>query len=139
MSDKLKSLTVQLYKHHFIRYLFVGGTTFILDFTLLVLLHGFMHVNLAVATSIAYWTAVAYNFSLNRWWTFSASENSTLREHLMPYGILLGFNYLFTVLFVGLASRAMPYELAKIIAVPIQMVWTYPAFRRIFTPASHKS
>ena len=134
MIKKLRVLSIKLYNHHFVRYVFVGGTTFIIDLGLLVLLHGFLHVNLAIATSIAYWVAIAYNFTMNRWWAFSASENNSLRKHLPPYLVLLGFNYLFTVLFVGYFSRVMPYELAKVIAVPTQMIWTYPLFKKIFSP-----
>lgn len=132
MIKRIRTLTFVLYNHRFVRYVFVGGTTFILDLSLLVLLHGLAHVNLAVATSIAYWLAIIYNFALNRWWSFSASQNSSLRKHLPPYLLLLGFNYLFTVLFVGFFSRYMHYEIAKVIAVPIQMIWTYPLFKRIF-------
>jgi putative flippase GtrA len=134
MIKKIKALSSDLYNHRFIRYVFVGGTTFVLDISLLVLLHSFLHINLAIATSLAYWIAIIYNFILNRWWAFSASENSSLRKHLPPYLVLLGFNYLFTVLFVGFVSRVIAYELAKVIAVPIQMIWTYPLYKRIFNP-----
>jgi putative flippase GtrA len=132
MIKKVKTISVVIYNHRFARYVFVGGTTFILDLSLLIGLHGILHVDLAIATSAAYWIAIAYNFTLNRWWSFSASENNSLRKHLPPYLLLLGFNYIFTVLFVGFFSREMPYELAKAIAVPIQMVWTYPLFKKIF-------
>ena len=63
MIKRARTLSIKLYNHHFVRYVFVGGTTFIIDLGLLVLLHGFLHVNLAIATSIAYWVAIAYNFS----------------------------------------------------------------------------
>jgi putative flippase GtrA len=132
----LKVKASLLYHHHAIRYLFVGGTTFILDLSLLILLHGYIHMNLAIATTIAYWVAVVYNFTLNRSWTFSAAEDNSLRKHLPPYVLLLGFNYLFTVLFVGFFSRYIHYELAKVIAVPIQMVWTYPLYKKIFVSES---
>lgn len=133
MIKKAKTLTVVIYNHRFARYVFVGGTTFILDLGLLIILHSGLHINLAVATSVAYWVAIIYNFILNRWWAFSASENDRLRKHLPPYLLLLGFNYLFTVLFVGFFSRYMHYEIAKAIAVPIQMTWTYPLYKKIFS------
>jgi putative flippase GtrA len=137
--QKIKQAALSLYYHHGIRYLFVGGTTFIIDLGLLIILHGFIHINLAVATSASYWLAICYNFILNRWWTFSASENSSLKKHLPPYLLLLGFNYMFTVLFVVFVSRILPYEVAKIIALPIQMSWTYPLFKKIFTPVTQSS
>lgn len=113
------------------RYLFVGGSTIVIDMFLLVLLHGVLNINIAVATSVAYWVSIAYNFSLNRWWTFGAGESKKLYEHIISYGILLGFNYLFTVIFVSAGSRYMEYWLAKIIAIALQITWTYPIYKNI--------
>lgn len=132
MKDKLSASWVKYYNNHVLRYLFVGGTTVIIDTGLLIVFHGLLHINLAIATSMSYWIAVCYNFTLNRRWTFSANENRSLRKHLPPYLILLGFNYAFTVLFVEFFSRIVPYEVAKIISIPIQMTWTYPLYKRIF-------
>ncbi|HUD10498.1 MAG TPA: GtrA family protein [Candidatus Saccharimonadales bacterium] len=121
----------KIYKHHFARYVVVGGTTFIIDISILIFLHGHVHINLAVATTIAYWTSIIYNFCLNRWWSFSASEKDSLHKHLIPYAVLLGFNYLFTVIFVGLVSHVMYYGLAKVLAVAISMSWTYFIYRDV--------
>lgn len=129
MIKKTSAFIVFLYHHNFIRYLFVGGTTFIIDIGTLFVLHGKLQVNIAIATSIAYWLSVIYNFSLNRWWTFSASENNKLRHHLMAYGVILGINYLFTVIFVSFVSRHINYAAAKTIAVAIQVTWTYPVYK----------
>lgn len=119
-----------MYKHNFVRYLFVGGSTFILDLGLLILLHEEFNINVPIATSVAYWVSIAYNFSLNRYWTFNNEERESLRRHLTAYLLLLGFNYLFTVIFVSLMSQVIYVGLAKILAVPIQMLWTYPCYKR---------
>lgn len=120
-----------LYRHNLVRYLFVGGTTFIIDFGLLVLLHGKLHLNITLATTIAYWSSILYNFTLNRNWTFSASENKKLHKHLAAYGILLGCNYLFTIAFVSIASHFMNYAVAKTIAVILQTSWTYRIYKNV--------
>jgi len=133
---KIKTLTIYLYNHHVIRYLFVGGTTFIIDLGLLVLLHGKEKMWLPLATFIAYSVSVVFNFSLNRWWTFSASESKSLRQHIAPYAILLGFNLLFTVAFVSIVSHFVNYAIAKVMAVIIQISWTYFIYKNvIFTKA----
>ena len=129
--EKVTNLVNYLYRHRLIRYLFVGGTTFLIDFSLLVLLHGKHHVNLEFATSIAFWVSVTYNFYLNRNWAFSSSENKKLHKHLTAYGILLVFNYLFAVVFVSFFSHHMPYTLAKALSVIIQTSWTYPIYKRV--------
>lgn len=129
-----------IYRHHFFRYLFIGVSTFSLDLGLLLLLHGKLQLAVPLATSVAYWTSVVFNFTLNRKWTFSADEAKSLSRHVMLYGLLLGINYLFTVSFVSLASHHINYAIAKIIAVGLQVLWTYPIYRFVIfksaTPTS---
>ncbi|HSX45319.1 MAG TPA: GtrA family protein [Candidatus Saccharimonadales bacterium] len=138
--QEAKRLTLYFYKHSFIRYLFVGGTTFFLDLGTLILLHGKFHISLPLATSIAYWLSVIFNFSLNRWWTFSVSEKSSLQKHAMTYGLLLGFNFIFTVIFVSNVSHHINYAKAKILAVAFQMCWNFFIYKNfIFTKAEHKN
>lgn len=116
------------------RYLFVGGTTFVLDFGILYVLHGVFELNLAGSASFAYWISILYNFILNRHWTFSVSEKEDLKRHITIYFVLLVCNYLFTVTFVSIVGEHMNYMLAKALAVFIQMIWTYVAYKKyIFT------
>lgn len=127
--DRINTFARFLYQHHFVRYLFVGGTTFILDFTTLFILHAHFGINIAIATSIAYWLSVMYNFSLNRWWTFSKAEQQSMQKHAAMYGALLGANYLFTVIFVSVVSHFIYFGLAKALAVTIQISWTYYLYK----------
>lgn len=112
------------------RYVVIGGTTFALDFVLLVALHGVLGINLFLATTIAYWTSIAFNFLANRFWTFGATETS-ITKHLAGYLTLLGINYLFTVAFLTVATHfGMHYTIAKVVAVIIQISWTYYAYKK---------
>ena len=133
-SNKLTGFASKLYANSFLRYVFVGGSTFVLDFSLLFLTHSILNMNIAVATSLAYWISIIYNFSLNRHWTFSAADKSSLKKHALYYGLLLLFNYVFTVLFVGIMSQYVYFGLAKVVAVLIQITWTYVVYKKfIFT------
>lgn len=125
----LKGLALYLYKHPLMRYLFVGGTTFIIDEGLLIILHGKLDVWLPAALFLAYLTAFIYNFSLNRWWAFSAAENKSLHEHVVPYTFLFFFNLMFTIVFVSIVSHFINYALAKALAVMIQVSWTYIIYK----------
>lgn len=129
--QKVVNLARVAYANHFMRYLFVGFSTFFIDFGLLVLLHGILTINLIVATSVAYWTSIAYNFILNRWWTFSNRDNETLKRNIIGYVVLLALNYAFTVIFIKLASHHINYGLAKVLAVGMQICWTFPAYKFI--------
>lgn len=123
--EKTKALAGILYRHRFMRYLAVGGTTFMLDEGLLILLHGKFNIWLPLATFVAYIVSFVYNFSLNRWWSFSAAEANSLRRHIVPYTALFIFNLVFTVVAVSLLSHVMNYALAKPLVVIAQTTWNY--------------
>ena len=125
MASKTKEFAKLLYRHHLVRYILVGGTTFTLDISLLVFFKTKIHLSLAISTSIGYWVSVIYNFTLNRWWSFSATEVHSLRRHATTYGILLAFNYLFTLAFISIVSHVVYFGIAKAMAVIIQTSWTY--------------
>ncbi len=131
MFEKPTKLIKFLYSHNLIRYLYVGGTTFVIDIGLLIFLHGKLKINLAVATSVSYWVSIIYNFILNRWWTFNAKDNNKLRKHLAAYSALLAINYLFTIIFVSFVSHFVNYAYAKIMAVILQTAWTYRIYKNI--------
>jgi putative flippase GtrA len=138
--DKTKQLAVVLYRHHLVRYIIVGGTTFVIDFGLLFLFKTRVHTSLAVATSIGYWVSIVYNFTLNRWWSFSAAEVHSLKRHAATYGILLIFNYLFTLIFISIVSHVVYFGIAKAMAVIIQTSWTYFIYKNyIFTKKEPQS
>jgi putative flippase GtrA len=126
----IKTLSVALYRHHFVRYLVVGGSTFILDFAILYTLHGVLNLNLAGSTSVAYWISIMYNFVLNRYWTFDSREKESLKRHITIYFGLLVANYLFTVTFVSIVGEHINYVYAKALAVIIQMTWTYYVYKK---------
>lgn len=126
---QFKAYAVFLYRHHFVRYLFVGGSTFIIDFGLLALLHGIFALPIAIATSAAYWISILYNFMLNRYWTFDAREKRSLKRHIATYLLLLLINYVFVVVFVAIISHYVNYLVAKALAVALQMIWTYPVYK----------
>lgn len=136
---KLKKLITYLYEHNLVRYLFVGGTTFVFDVGLLVLLHGKFKLSLTLSGTISYWSSIIYNFSLNRWWTFNAGENKKLHEHLLRYGMLLIVNYVFTIAFLWTASHYINYALSKTIAVILQTSWTYPIYKNYIFGSKHMS
>lgn len=127
--EKIKTTSLYFYRHHFVRYLFVGGTTFVIDFGILYTLHSFLDVKIAAATSIAYWVSITYNFLLNRYWTFDAAEKQSLQKNMTLYFMLLIFNYFFVLLFVSIASHHINYLLAKAISVILQITWTYYLYK----------
>jgi len=80
---------VMLYLHRGsappIKFLFVGGTGFLLDLGLLTLLLGLVGdstTEYIVFQSISFAAAASWNFIWNRYWTFNASKGRALRQYL---------------------------------------------------------
>ena len=118
-------------QRRFVRYVFVGGTTFTIDIGLFSLFHGLFGWDALVANTISYWTAIVFNFLANRAWTFDANETA-LKRNLTLYISLLLFNFAFSSLFLAVARNiGADLHLAKIIATGVQILWTYIAYKKV--------
>jgi putative flippase GtrA len=115
-------------KGRVVRYLLVGASSFVLDLGVLVLLREVVQAPLWLATSVAFWGSLAYNFTLQRSLTFSAS--GAMHRHLFRYAALLVLNYVATVGIVVAAQRGgIGYATGKIIATGLLTLTTYVAYR----------
>lgn len=122
-------LYVTILKGSAMRYLLVGGSSFLLDAGLLFLLYEQFDLPLALATSVAFWVAVIYNFVLTKYWTFSNREKDQLKKHIVLYLCLLGFNYLATVWLMILLTSILHVVLAKTLIAAAQTLWNYPIYK----------
>ncbi len=124
---------IDLSKRSFIRYLVTGGSTFAMDFLLLVFFHEALKIPVVIAATLSYWISLAYNFILNKFWTFGTKENT--QKHALMYGSLIVFNYFMSLGIIWLlGSYGIHYALAKICAVALAMLWNYIAYKKlIFT------
>jgi putative flippase GtrA len=115
---------------NFFKYVFVGGSTFVLDLGLLVFLHAVCQVPVILAATVSYWTSIAYNFAMNRQWTFDTT--ASLRHHAVAYGILLLTNYVVTIgIIAALGAIHVNYAMAKVLAVVVSMSWTYVIYKKV--------
>ena len=60
------------------RYAAVGILSTLLDFGLLRLLHGQLHVALLTATAVSFVVATGLNFALNRQWVFGSARDGVV-------------------------------------------------------------
>ena len=128
---KTRQLAHYFYNHHFIRYLLVGGTTFVLSFGLLKVLHGNLGLSVATSTFTAYIISFIYNFTLNRWWTFSAADTKNLHKHIIPYSLLFIFNLTYSVLMEHYLSQHVNYLIAYPFVIVTQTIWTYYIYKNV--------
>jgi putative flippase GtrA len=89
-----------------LRFLFVGGTAFLIYFILEFLLEG-TYLRPYGALTIAYATATAYHFLMNRYFTFrSSSVDGGISTTLLRYVSVVVLNYAITLIVVTIAASA---------------------------------
>jgi putative flippase GtrA len=119
-----------LYRSSAIRYLAVGGTAFVIDFGLLWLLHEVAGWWLWLATGTAFLTSFAFNYTLQRFFSFSSSASHS--RSLAKYIGLVVFNTIATIGIVAAVDALTGgWQIGKIIATACTTLWNYLAYRYI--------
>jgi putative flippase GtrA len=128
----MKRYAKKLYGSSALRYIAVGGATVALDIVGLWFLHGLVGVNVLTSATISYWLAIVFNFSMNRNWTFETDPVKKTFRQAAQYLLLLGCNYIFTIVFINFSTNyGLHFLAAKATAVIIQVSWTYFAYKKI--------
>lgn len=120
--QNLKKLFVQI-----IKFGFVGGSAFLIDFAVLWILTDFAGVHYLVSNCISFTVSVIYNYILSVYWVFDSKGKHKKSTELVVFITLsvigLGLNQLIYWLCVEFAS--LHYLFSKIIATAIVMVYNF--------------
>lgn len=112
-------------RHQFAKYFVVGASGFVLDFGLLVFFKEVFGINptLAVVANQAF--VLAYNFSLNKYWTFGNKEIP--HKQLMRYLTLAAANYGFSVLMMYIFNEVLgfDYRLVRLGTILAAVSWNF--------------
>jgi putative flippase GtrA len=115
------------------RFLLVGGASAGLDVGLLVGLRELLGVPVPVATTVAFFTALVFNYSLHRAWTFASADRPAApwARALGPYAVLVVANWVATLAIVtGSTAVGVPYAVGKVVAVAVIALCTFVAYDR---------
>jgi putative flippase GtrA len=117
----------------------VGVASFVLDLGLLIVLHEIFQVELWIATPVAFLVSLVFNFVLQRVFTFQAVNSR--RSSALKYGLLVVFNTVATDVIVTAFDRfGIGYEIGKVFATAITMVWNYFIYKYwIFAAPSNRA
>lgn len=132
-------LALGLYQNAVVRFLLVGGLSFVLDLGLLALLHEVFGVALWAATPIAFVVSLIFNFLLQRIFTFRATNKGSVSA--AKYILLVILNILVSDLVVtGFDALGWSYVVGKTTATILTTVWNYFLYRHwIFKRAPHST
>lgn len=125
-----------------IRFLIVGGFTFVVDYGSFFILFTALNEALYVANSISFTLGLITSFSLNRAWTFSNNNFAKRVSHQFgSYLVLALTNLLMSNVFVGLLRHiGVNPRIGKIITIAVISIWNFFMYKKfIFTPEKSDS
>ena len=107
-----------------LRFLVVGGLSFLIDFGLLVLLREIVGFDLIVATPVAFLTSLIINYALQRLYAFRSTTG--IGPSAAKYLALVAFNTVATSLIVaGSEQLGVGYEIGKVLSTALMTVWNF--------------
>lgn len=112
------------------KYLFVGGSSALLELVLFQVLYAVCGWQIAVSNVCAVVVATAYNFLHNRSWAFGQSGNPT--RSVILYLLLFAFNTTFSTTAISvLVAHGAPSVAAKLFTQVCIVLWNYVLYRKV--------
>ena len=110
------------------RFIIVGGVSFVIDLGLLMLLHEVFLVDLLIATPVAFLTSLAFNYALQRAFTFRAENGKSVS--FVKYCLLVAFNTLAVDVIVNFIDwLGAGYQVGKVIATILTTAWNFLLYK----------
>ena len=117
-----------------IRFCFVGGVSFLMDYGILFALTEFAGVYYLYSSAISFSVTVVFNYWLCVIYVFKDAKKQSTRRAIIFFGtgvVGLGLNQLCMWFFVDVAG--LYYMIAKIFATAIVTIWNYITKRKAVT------
>ncbi len=116
-----------------LRYIIVGGTSYAIELTVLLLLVHVLHFNTTLAISIGFWLGLVISFLLQKFLAFKNTDTRARRLTIQTvyYALLVLFNYGFTLLFVHLLEPFIDLSIARTLALIITTAWNYIIYKKV--------
>ena len=116
-----------------LRYIIVGGTSYAIELSVLLLLVRVFHFNTTLAVSIGFWLGLVISFLLQKFLAFKNTDTHARRLTIQTvyYALLVLFNYGFTLLFVHLLEPFIDLSIARTLALIITTAWNYIIYKKV--------
>lgn len=124
------------------RYVVAGGTAYLVELAAIWWLVNGLNASPAMSVSISFWIGLVLSFVLQKFFAFG---NVTMRpkvitKQVVGFGLLVLFNYLFTVAVVWLLEPILGVFIARTLALLVTVSWNYLVFKDLLfrSDAKHR-
>lgn len=106
---------------------FVGGTAFLIDYGVLYLLTEFLGIHYLISSMLSFTASVIYNYILSISWVFETKKGRSKKHEFLVFLVLsvigLGINQ--AIMWLAVEQLHIYYMLSKIGATAIVMVYNF--------------
>lgn len=116
-----------------VRYIFVGGTTYLIEVGILLIASTLLHLPSTVSVTIAFWIGLVVSFILQKVIAFKDTSSTVKRLawQSTAYALLIIINYLFTIFTVWALEPFTGLVISRTIALVITTLWNYIVYSKI--------
>ncbi len=107
------------------KYLISGVLAFAVDYGALTMCLMLFHIGTGVSAAAGLTCGVFVSFSLNRTWTFKSKMSAKVYRQFISYWILVGINYVFTILMLVMLDEIISVLILKPIIAVIIAAWNF--------------
>jgi putative flippase GtrA len=112
--------------YKFIKFIVVGFSGMIVDFSITILLKEIFKVHRYVANSAGFIAAASTNYLFNRIWTFE-SKNPQIFTEYGTFILISAIGLLINNFFLWVFEKKLNFYVAKFIAIIITSLWNFTA------------
>ena len=133
LSRKLFFYETSNWMVQFMRYIFVGGFAFVVDYFLLYICTELGRLHYLLSATLSFVVGLIVNYILSTKWIFTKSKISSTTIEFFVYGIIGVIGLILTdiLLYIFTDLMHIHYMISKIITAVIVMIWNFIGRRTI--------
>ncbi len=129
LKEKTDNLLLQ-----FFRYIFVGGTAFVIDFGLLYVFTSYLNIYYLISAVLSFLISVLVNYVMSTKWIFNQDNinNKLVEFNLFILISTIGLVFTEIILYLLTDICGIYYMISKIIASILVLFWNFSARRVMY-------
>lgn len=128
---------IDLYKklsqHRLVRYIFIGGVSYVIEIIALYFFTSTLSLGPTIGVAISFWIGLIVSFLMQKIFAFQNKtvEKKHLTKQVISYGVLVAFNYTFTIYAVSALVPYIGLFMSRTLVLLLTTGWNFFVYSRI--------